>query len=124
MKNRNKTLIFLLIVIFFMVFSLPATSFAGRLRAARNARIARTSPVDAQLGVRFVSQLPDNLKPGDTMEAIVLNPAKLAAHGFAGLKRGDRITFIQGQEAEVFQVQQGTKQRLFKINANGAVTDL
>jgi hypothetical protein len=123
MKMLKKTSMFLMIAVLFTAFLLPAISQAGRLRNARNARIANVSPVDAQLGVRFVSQLPENLKPGDTMEAIVLNPEKLAAHGFTGLKRGDRIVFIQGQEADVFQVQLGTRQRLFKINANGAVNE-
>ncbi|RPI74644.1 MAG: hypothetical protein EHM45_18000 [Desulfobacteraceae bacterium] len=122
MKTNKKIPVLLLITAFLMVFILSETSYAGRV--GRNVRVAKGGPVDAQLGVRFVSQLPENLKPGDSMEAIVLNPAKLKAHGFAGLKRGDRITFIQGQEADVFQIQQGTKQRLFKIKANGAVAGL
>ncbi len=120
MKTNKKIPVLLLITAFFIVFILPQVSYAGRVRNVRNAK----GPADAQLGVRFVSQLPENLKPGDTMEAIVLNPAKLAAHGFAGLKRGERITFIQGQQADLFQVQQGNKLRQFRIHDNGAVVGL
>lgn len=112
---------FVFLAVFLALTIIPQTVFAGRTAVGERAVHSPRTPVDAQLGVRFASQLPNNLKAGDKIQAVVLNPEKLAALGFSGLKRGDKITLVQEAQENTFSVKTRTKQRLLKIGANGVV---
>ena len=56
--------------------------------------------LDAQLGLRFLSQPPANPKQGNQLHAIVVSPEKLTGMGMGDLKRGDRVTLIKGANDE------------------------
>jgi len=46
--------------------------------------------LEAQLGSRFLTTLPQVMKAGFTAEAVIVDPGKLALFGLANLKKGIR----------------------------------
>jgi hypothetical protein len=76
-----------------------------------------------QLGVRLATTPPANPKVGSTFEGVVVDPAKLSAKGFPGIKRNDKVLLkITGPNNEFAIRQGGTPlERRFKFNAQGII---
>jgi hypothetical protein len=53
--------------------------------------------VEAALGLRFLGRVPQNAAPGQTAEAIVMDPSKLATFGLTGLSRNEKVRLTAGE---------------------------
>jgi hypothetical protein len=106
----RKTVVFIVVVIGALV------SFAGGGRA-------RQAALEAQLGSRFLTTLPQVMKAGSSAEAVIVDPGKLAQFGLANLKKGDRIRLIKGSGESDFTVEV-TQRVNFTIDEKGALRRL
>jgi len=98
MKNRKElfTCVAMLIAMFLMLSA--DLSIAG---IAINGK--QQFNADAKLGLRYQSALPQKIKPGMSIKAVVVDPAKLAGFGI-NVKRGDVVTLVQGERSGQFSV--------------------
>lgn len=55
------------------------------------------SSAPEQLGVRLLKPSDANARPGATVEAVVVDPAKLASHGLQGAQVNDKVLITVGQ---------------------------
>jgi hypothetical protein len=81
--SAGKTVVFIVVMLGLLV------SFAAGRRVS-------SAVLEAQLGSRFLTTLPQNMKPGFAAEAVILDPGKLAQFGLANLRKGDKIRLIKG----------------------------
>jgi hypothetical protein len=94
------------------------TFFAGTTRAGGSVGSSR---IEAQLGVRLASTPPANARIGSTFEGVVVDPAKLSARGFPGIKKNDKLLLkIVGPNNE-FEIQQAGSplKKRFKFDPQG-----
>jgi hypothetical protein len=101
------------LIVFLLVMMAAAISFAGRAGRAAN--------VDAQLGIRYLTPLPQQMKAGQSVEAVVIDPGKLAQYGF-NVKRGDKVTLVQGEKQGQFRVIYSGRGVSFAVGEKGSVT--
>jgi hypothetical protein len=102
-----------------------AFALAGALQTPALANVKSASALEAQLGVRLASTPPANARVGATFEGVVLDPAKLSARGFPGIKKNDKLLLkIVGPNNE-FEIQQtgSPLRKQFKMNAQGIIDD-
>jgi len=114
--NNLSVRIVTVLAVFIMLFS--SAAYGGRV-----GRAAHTSSdsLSAQLGVRFDSLLPESPQPGQTFQAMVLDPGKLNTLGLQGAKRGDRLTFMVLRGDGKFQVQYKGKVHMMQMDDKGVV---
>ncbi|TAN42781.1 MAG: hypothetical protein EPN25_02620 [Nitrospirae bacterium] len=120
MKMVTSRLVPVVLVIMSLVLVLSSLAEAGRaLRAAGGGSL------EAQLGVRFNNQLPEDLKAGDTFEALVLDPAKLHSMGFNKMKRGTKISLkVVTGDGKFMITPVGQAGRNFHLNEQGRVNSI
>jgi len=102
-----------------------AVGLAGTLLQGPALASKAAPALEAQLGVRLASTPPANARIGSTFEGVVLDPAKLSARGFPGIKKNDRLLLkIVGPNNE-FEIQQAASplKKRFKMNAQGIIDD-
>lgn len=94
---------------------LPARAFGGIG--------GHSAKVEQQLGLRLSTQPTPNARVGDTFEGVVLDPAKLSAFGFQGIKRGDKVTLKITGPHDAFEVLHPSSRlsRSFTFGVQGAL---
>jgi len=92
----------------------------GLLPSVMAGRRANKRVLEAQLGSRFLVDLPGDMKAGRTAEAIIVDPGKLAKFGLVNLKKGDKIRLIKEAGDSDFTVEVTQKVSL-TIDAKGAL---
>lgn len=108
--SAGKTIVFVVLIVGVLV------SFAASRRVGKPA-------LEAQLGSRFLTGLPQDMKAGHTAEAVIIDPAKLAKFGLVNLKKGDKIRLIKGAGESDFTVE--VTQRVdLTVDAKGALRKL
>jgi hypothetical protein len=80
--------------------------------------------VESQLGLKFAEAVNGDGKVGQTFQASVVDPSKLGAQGFAGLKQGDVVTLKITGPNNQFEVVHGASRfsRAFSLNTQGIVS--
>lgn len=94
----------------------------GLVSFAAGGRVGKPA-LEAQLGSRFLTSLPQDMKAGQTAEAVINDPSKLAKFGLANLKRGDKIRLIKEAGESNFTVEVTQRVNL-TVDAKGALRKL
>ena len=80
------------------------------------AKIPDKLKVESQLGIRFVSVIPENLREQSALEAVVVSPEKLAAHGYKGLRSGDKLSLVVLEKGRRFSVASPVEKGVFLLD--------
>ena len=108
--SAGKIAIFLFVTVGLLV------SFAAGGRAGQ-------AVLEAQLGSRFLTSLPQVMKAGFTAEAVIVDPGKLAQFGLTNLKKGDKIRLVKGPGESNFTVEVTQRVNL-TVDEKGALRKL
>ncbi len=106
---RSKMIVVAALILTLTLGTLPA--LAGGLKS---------SQLDAQLGLRFTSRLPDKVQAGKSVEAVVVDQAKLAKFGI-NAKNGEKLKLTVTEENKAFFIPSGRTQVHFNIDQSGVV---
>jgi hypothetical protein len=110
MNLKDKSLVRFFIAAALILF-LVGISFAGGLKSAK---------IEAQLGVRYLSAISENMKAGAIVQASVVDPAKLAKFGIKA-KKGDVISLVQGERKGLFRMEFAGQKKNFSADEQGVL---
>lgn len=110
MNLQKKSLARLIFIAALILFT-AGLSFAGKAGGAK---------IEAQLGIRYLNAVPENIRAGAIEQASVVDPAKLAGFGIKA-KRGDVVNLVQGASNGLFRVELGTQKKNFSTGETGVL---
>ncbi len=108
----------IVVVLCFIVLPLLSTySYGGG--AVRGARA--TEAIEAQLGIRLLEPVSENMKIGSIVNGMIIEDGKLAKLGFKNIKRGDKVRLKLTGEGGKFEVMHGGRMKNFLLEDKGNI---
>jgi hypothetical protein len=114
--NRNRIFLVISVVMSLTILTLWATpSHAGRVTPQSSRAI------EAQLGIRLIEPVSENMKIGSIMNGMIIDDGKLQKFGFENVKRGNKVKLKLIGEGGKFEVMHGGRVKNFLLEGSGNI---
>jgi len=94
----------------------PSSYGGGAMRASH-----ATEAIEAQLGIRLLEPLSENMRIGSIVNGMIIINDKLEKFGFRNVKRGDKVKLKLIGEDGKFEVILGQQNRRFLMEDQGNI---